>query len=51
LRQIMKREFRAVHAIHKRKGIDMRTAAYVHALERIHEAVAAHGTRGYFARG
>jgi hypothetical protein len=30
---------------------DMRTAAYVHALTRLGEAVASKGTRTYFANG
>ncbi|MDH5378242.1 MAG: glutamate dehydrogenase, partial [Gammaproteobacteria bacterium] len=30
------------------KGIDMRTSAYMMALERLNAAVAAHGTRAYF---
>jgi len=31
------------------RGIDMRTAAYVHALNRIASAVAAHGTKAFFS--
>lgn len=31
------------------RGIDMRTAAYVHALNRIATAVAAHGTKAFFS--
>ena len=51
LREIMSREF---HYIHKRMtdvGIDMRTAAYVHALDRIGEAIEALGTYRYFNEG
>lgn len=49
LRAIMSREFNLVYNIAESKQIDMRTAAYVHALDRIGEAIAAKGTRSYFA--
>ncbi len=39
LEEKMVKEFNAVHAISSKKGIDMRTAAYVVALERIAKAV------------
>ena len=39
----------AVWAIAHEKGISMRTAAYVHALQRLEEAVRAKGTKDYFA--
>jgi glutamate dehydrogenase (NADP+) len=48
LREIMEPEARRVWDLHLEKGIDLRTAAYVHALERIARAVAAHGTKAYF---
>ena len=51
LRIIMSKEFRAVHGRMVREGIDMRTAAYARALNRIGEAVEAQGTAGFFARG
>ena len=49
LKKIMEPEGRRVFDVHLEKGIDMRTAAYVHALERIATAVEAHGTKAYFA--
>jgi len=51
LRPIMAREFHALHDLMEEHRIDMRTAAYAHALNRIAEAVEAQGTRGYFAQG
>jgi glutamate dehydrogenase (NADP+) len=51
LSEIMSREFRAVHALCQAKKIDMRTAAYAYALDRIGEAIAAKGTRRDFASG
>ena len=44
----MAREFNAVFDFMELKEIDMRTAAYVHALGRIDEALTAHGTKEYF---
>lgn len=41
-------EARNVWDVSLEHGIDMRTAAYVHALERICAAVTAHGTKAYF---
>ena len=49
LTEIMRREFDAVHDIMDAKSIDMRTAAYVHALNRIGSAIEAQGTHRYFA--
>ncbi len=49
LKQIMEPETRRIWDLSKDKGIDMRTAAYVHALDRIAQAVEAHGTKAYFA--
>ena len=48
LQKIMRPEGRAIWDLSKQKGIDMRTGAYVHALQRIGEAVEAHGTQAYF---
>jgi glutamate dehydrogenase (NADP+) len=48
LQEIMSREFRAVHERAEAIGCDMRTAAYVHALDRIGGAIAAQGTQRYF---
>ena len=49
LRTIMEREGRAIRQIAVSRGISMRTAAYVHALGRLAEAIEAHGTQNYFA--
>ena len=49
LKLIMEPESRRIWDLSKDKGITMRTAAYVHALDRIAQAVAAHGTKAYFA--
>ncbi len=48
LQQIMSREFNHIYAFMKEKQIDMRTAAYACALNRIGEAIAAQGTKAYF---
>ena len=48
LREIMEPEALAIYNMGKAKGLDMRTAAYVHALQRIADAVEAHGTKAYF---
>lgn len=48
LRDMMEREGRAVWAVSMAKGITMRTAAYVHALGRLAEAIEAHGTQSFF---
>lgn len=48
LQKIMRPEGRRVWDVSQEKGIDMRTAAYVHALDRIATAVEAHGTKAYF---
>ncbi len=45
----MAREFAAVHDMANGKGIDMRTAAYAHALNRISQAVESQGTSSYFS--
>ncbi|NUM56189.1 MAG: Glu/Leu/Phe/Val dehydrogenase [Candidatus Hydrogenedentes bacterium] len=49
LHAIMSREFRAVDGIRTDKRIDMRTAAYVHALNRMNAGIASLGTQRYFA--
>jgi glutamate dehydrogenase (NADP+) len=49
LRTIMAREFNAVYGLMESKGIDMRTAAYTHALNRIGAAIESQGTRRYFS--
>ena len=51
LKAIMTREFNTVYNLMEQHDdpIDMRTAAYAHALRRIGEAVEAGGTRRYFA--
>lgn len=49
LHEIMSREFNAVYDFMEQKGIDMRTAAYAIALNRIGEAIASQGTVRYFA--
>ena len=50
LEEIMLREFRNVYALMEKHKTDMRTAAYIHALNRHAEAVVALGTQGYFAQ-
>lgn len=49
LQTMMAREFNYIYNLMEHKKTDMRTAAYVHALNRIGKAVGATGTRGYFA--
>lgn len=49
LEKTMTREFQAVSQIGRGRNVDMRTAAYVHALTRLGEAIASKGTRTYFA--
>ena len=48
LKSIIKPETRTVWDIAQKRGLDMRTAAYVHGLGRIAAAVEAHGTKAYF---
>jgi glutamate dehydrogenase (NADP+) len=48
LRSIMEREGRAIWEISKERKITVRTAAYVHALSRLAEAIEAHGTQNFF---
>lgn len=49
LEQIMTREFIAIHEMMTKRRIDMRTAAYAHALNRISQAIEAQGTSSYFS--
>lgn len=51
LKEIMSREFNAVYQLADSHGIDMRTAAYAHALTRIGQAIEAVGTQSYFQGG
>lgn len=51
LHTIMAREFNAIHDLMTREQIDMRTAAYAHALGRLGEAVSCQGTSRYFSNG
>ena len=48
LRAIMEREGRAIWELSRERNITMRTAAYVHALSRLAEAIEAHGTQNFF---
>ncbi len=48
LQTIMEREGRAIWRVSKAKDVTMRTAAYVHALGRLAEAIEAHGTQSFF---
>jgi glutamate dehydrogenase (NADP+) len=45
---MMEQEGRAVWEVAKDKQVTMRTAAYVHALGRLAEAIEAHGTQSFF---
>jgi glutamate dehydrogenase (NADP+) len=48
LQEAMVREFDNVYQLMESHEVDMRTAAYIHALNRHAEAVVAQGTQGYF---
>ncbi len=48
LRVIMEREGAAVWRVSREKSTSCRTAAYVHALSRLAEAIEAHGTQPFF---
>jgi len=48
LRAIMEREGRAIWTLANDRGITVRTAAYVHALSRLADAIEAHGTQSFF---
>ncbi len=49
LAAIMLPETKLVWNLGRDKGIDMRTAAYVHALDRIASAIQSHGTKAFFS--
>ena len=48
LEEIMRREFAAVHDLATSLGVDMRRAAYAHALTRLGAAIASQGTHAWF---
>ncbi len=48
LKAIMEREGRAIWGVSRDKKISVRSAAYVHALGRLAEAIEAHGTQSFF---
>ena len=48
LKAILEPEARRVWEVAREKGVSLRTAAYVHALERIGHAVEARGTKAFF---
>lgn len=48
LRTVMVREFNAIHELASSHNIDMRTAAYAHALNRLGRAIQAQGTQSFF---
>ncbi len=48
LKTIVEREGRGIWNISREKSVSMRTAAYVHALGRLAEAIEAHGTQSFF---
>ncbi len=49
LKAIMHPETQSIWNVKQDKGVDMRTAAYVHALNRIAIAIESHGTKAYFS--
>lgn len=49
LRETMEQEGRRVWDIAREKDISLRTAAYVHGVRRLSEAIEAHGTQAYFS--
>ncbi len=49
LKERIEPEARTIWQISREKNIDMRTAAYVHALNRLSSAVTAHGTKAFFS--
>ncbi len=51
LQAIMAREFENIYELSHEIGSDLRTAAYVHAIQRIGDTMEAKGTRSYFANG
>jgi glutamate dehydrogenase (NADP+) len=51
LEEIMRREFAAVHDLAGSLDVDLRRAAYAHALSRLGAAIASQGTHAYFRGG
>ncbi|VAX36217.1 NADP-specific glutamate dehydrogenase [hydrothermal vent metagenome] len=51
LKKIMSQEFNIVYQLMINHQVDMRTAAYIHALNRIGAAIASQGTSQYFSNG
>lgn len=49
LHEMMVKEMQSVYHLSVKHKIDMRTAAYVHALNRLGKAIAAQGTHSYFS--
>ena len=49
LRTMMVREFKNVYERYRQQKLDMRTAAYAHALERLGEAIEALGTHAFYS--
>lgn len=49
LHTVMVREFNAIYNLAEQHKIDMRTAAYAHALNRLGKAISAQGTHSYFS--
>lgn len=49
LSTIMQREFNTIYNLAEQHNISMRTAAYVHALHRLNDAIHAQGTHSYFS--
>ncbi len=49
LHAVMVREFNIIYDLAEQHKIDMRTAAYVHALNRLGKAISAQGTHSYFS--
>ncbi|MCW5588228.1 MAG: Glu/Leu/Phe/Val dehydrogenase [Legionellales bacterium] len=50
LQKIMSREFHNIYNLMEQHQCDMRTAAYVHSLNRIGHAISAKGTRNFFRK-
>lgn len=51
LQDMMRREFHRIYNIHEQHETDMRTAAYIHALNRLDDAITSLGTSRYFSDG
>jgi len=48
LAEVMRREFSAVHELASRLDVDLRRAAYAHALSRLGDAISCQGTQAWF---